>query len=100
MAIFYFINCTFAAETIKGGKLFKVGNYLQKYDSCKNISTVQVGSFTSNFCAVTIRTATFEKPNESLEEKSKQQFEAKHCRQRQQHQRVFWQSIHDKCQVN
>ena len=67
---------------------------LQKHFHCAT------GSFTSNFCAVTIRTATFEKPNESLGEKSKQQFEAKHCRQRQQHQRVFWQSIHDKCQAN
>ena len=31
MAIFYFINRKVAAETIKGGKLFKGGNYLWKY---------------------------------------------------------------------
>ena len=31
MAIFYFINWIVAAETIKGEKLFKGGNYLWKY---------------------------------------------------------------------
>ena len=32
MAIFYFINWIVDAETIEGGKLFKGGNYLRKYD--------------------------------------------------------------------
>ena len=31
MAICYFINWIVAAETIKGGKLFKGGYYLRKY---------------------------------------------------------------------
>jgi hypothetical protein len=31
MAIFYFINWMFAAQTIEGGNLFKGGNYSQKY---------------------------------------------------------------------
>ena len=35
MAIFYFINRIVAAETFEGGKLFKGGNYLQKYGNSK-----------------------------------------------------------------
>ena len=31
MAIFYFLNLIFAAETIQGWKLFKGGNYSWKY---------------------------------------------------------------------
>ena len=31
MAFFYFMNQIVAAETIKGGKLFKGGNYMRKY---------------------------------------------------------------------
>ena len=33
MAIFYFIDWIVAAETTEGGKLFKGGNYLRKYDT-------------------------------------------------------------------
>ena len=33
MAIFHFINWTVTAEAIKGGKLFKGGNYLRKHGS-------------------------------------------------------------------
>jgi hypothetical protein len=36
MAFVYFINSIVAAETIEGGKLFKGGNYLQKYGSYKS----------------------------------------------------------------
>jgi hypothetical protein len=31
MTIFYFINLIVAVETIEGGKLFKGGNFSQKY---------------------------------------------------------------------